>query len=246
MTIILFDGPSRGNLLPLTFTRPVGHLRIGILTIGEKWEKWLKSDSSYLTQPYLQKKFPAHFSELNYLINGSVCPDEGLCEAIDKLVEGEALFYQDVLIALKLNQASSREFDPENVASYRRVDYTAAFVQINYPEDIFSNNDQELHKDFALLTKGRVSAPISSTNTLLGNDIFLEDGAQAECSTLNSLQGPIYIGKNSQIWEGCHIRGSFAICNDSQVKMGARIYGMTTVGPFCRVGGEINNSVIWG
>ena len=97
-----------------------------------------------------------------------------------------------------------------------------------------------------MLTKGRVSQKLSSTNCTLGDDIFVEEGVVAECSTFNTLQGPIYLGKNSQVWEGSNIRGSFALCAYSQVKMGAKIYGMTTIGPYSRVGGEINNSVILG
>ncbi|WP_026899328.1 GlmU family protein [Daejeonella oryzae] len=244
MRIILFDDQCRNSLLPLTFTRPVSALRIGILTIFQKWEKWLKAESSFLTAEYLQEKFPIVVSENNYLINGSICPDEGLLEAIDKLSEGDALFSNEILLALKLNKAGVAEFKFENTSPYNKINYSGSFVRIVYPEDIFKNNDVEIRKDFKLITHNRSSAAISSTNTILGDHIFAEEGAEAECSSFNTKSGPVYLGKNSQVWEGSHIRGSFALCENSQVKMGAKIYGMTTIGPHCRVAGEITNSVI--
>ena len=246
MTIILFDDASRDGLLPLTFTRPVAALRVGILTIAEKWQLKLKADYSYLTEDYLKEKYPLTISHTNLLINGSVCPDDFLLEAIDKLSEGEALMKGDTLLAVRLSAADVAGFSYKQTTNYKRTEYSADFIKINFPENIFSFNDAELRKDFKLITTGRVSAPLNSTNVLLGDDIFLEEGAEADCSTFNTKSGPIYIGRNSQVWEGCHIRGSFALCNDSQIKMGAKIYGMTTIGPFCRVGGEINNSVVMG
>ncbi|RQO70134.1 glucose-1-phosphate thymidylyltransferase [Pedobacter sp. KBW06] len=241
MTINLFDDNAWLSLRPLSFTRPVADLRVGILTIAQKWEKHLGATAGFYALPYLALKYPAQ-SGADLAINGAVCPDAGLLEAIDKLRMGEVLKKQDLVIAyrgaagMQLDQA--RDLTP--------VLYEEELTRIYYPEDIFKNNDGELKKDFTLLTKGRTSQALSQTNTLLGDDIFVEEGGGAECSTFNSLSGPIYIGKNSQVWEGTHIRGSFALCHDSQVKMGAKIYGQTTIGPFSRVGGEINNAVIWG
>lgn len=242
MTINLFDDNAWASLRPLSFTRPVADLRVGILTIAQKWERHLHATAGFLTNPYLSVKFPAQ-PTASLSINGSVCPDEGLLEAIDRLRDGEALKQQDLLIAYRATAAGML---PEQATTLKPVAYEAALIRIFYPEDIFKNNDVELRKDFSLLTKGRSSTILSSTNVILGEEIFVEEGGGAECATLNSLSGPVYIGKNSQIWEGAHIRGSFALCNDSQVKMGAKIYGQTTVGPFSRVGGEINNAVIWG
>lgn len=246
MTIILFDDSSRNGLLPLTFTRPVAALRLGILTIAEKWQYRLKADFSFLTEDYLKEKFPVRISQSNIFINGSVCPDEALTEAIDKLADGEALSAHNFLIAVRLEGTAATEFNYQDTHNYKVIEYAGPVTKINFPENIFMFNDSELRKDFDLITAGRVSAGLNSTNILLGEDIFIEEGVEADCSTFNTKAGPIYLGKNSQIWEGCHIRGSFALCNDSQVKMGARIYGMTTIGPFSRVGGEINNSVITG
>lgn len=245
MGIILFDDNVHYNLRPLTFTRPVADLRIGILTIAEKWSKYLNAPYSFLTQPYLQEKFPVNVEEQNVFINGSFCPDEFLLEAIDKLTPGEALKFNDTLIAVKLNGTDAVNFKAD--ADYDRVtSFEHTPVVVRHPENIFRKNDIELRKDFLLLTKGKTSAALSSTNTIIGNDFFAEEGAEAECSTFNTKNGPIYLGKNTSVWEGVHIRGAFALCNNSQVKMGAKIYGATTIGPFSRVGGEINNSVIWG
>lgn len=237
MAIILFDDNAHQTLLPLTYTRPVADLRIGILTIAEKWAKHLSADFSFQTQPYLQAKFPQKIGIDDLYINGSVCPDDDLLEAISQLKSGEALKQSDFLIAAKA---------PLDTEFSSIINYEPFFVSIKYPEDIFSKNNIELRKDFKLLTKGRTSAEVSSTNTIIGNDFFAEEGATAECSTFNTNNGPIYLGADSSVWEGVNIRGAFALCHNSQVKMGAKIYGATTVGPFSRVGGEISNAVIWG
>lgn len=241
MTINLFDDNAWLSLRPLSFTRPVADLRVGILTIAQKWEKHLGATAGFFTSPYLSVKYPAQ-TGATLAINGSVCPDSGLLEAIDKLSEGEVLKQQDLVIAYR--GAAGMQWNEALVLA--PVVYEQELTRIYYPEDIFRNNDTELKRDFVLLTKGRTSQVLSTTNTLLGEDIFVEEGGSAECSTFNSLNGPIYIGTNSQVWEGANIRGSFALCHDSQVKMGTKIYGQTTVGPFSRVGGEINNAVIWG
>ena len=244
MAIILFDDNTYHNLLPLTFTRPVGDLRVGILTIAEKWAKHLKQDYSWHTRPYLQGKFKKNITTDNLFINGSVCPDDTLLEAIDKLQLGQALNYQDQLIAARLDATDAAKFDPS--VSYLGTTSTHLPVIIKYPEYIFRYNDIELRKDFALITKGRTSATLSATNTIIGTDFFAEEGALSECNTFNTTNGPIYLAAKSEVWEGTHIRGAFAIHDHSQVKMGTKIYGATTIGPYCRVGGEINNAVMWG
>jgi len=241
MAIILFDDNAHQTLLPLTFTRPVAGLRIGILTIAEKWGKHLNKTFSFHTISYLQHKFPGKYADEDIFINGSVCPDEKLVEAISKLKHSQALKKGDLLIAINTSEAEFRAHAKAEI-----IDYEHDFVSIKYPEDIFKKNDTELRKDFALLTKGRKSAAISSTNTIIGNDFFAEEGAVAECSTFNTTNGPIYLANDTEVWEGTNIRGPFALCEHSQVKMGAKIYGATTIGPHCRVGGEISNAVLWG
>lgn len=245
MSIILFDDQFRHNLFPLTYTRPVSEIRVGILTIAEKWRKHLGAELSYLTEDYLQEKFPLRFSPVNFLINSAICPDEMLLEKLSSLQEGEAIFAGDVLIMLKLVESDAKEFSLERLHLYKRVEYTGTFIRIAYPENIFSCNDIELKKDFELIKRGRQSASLSSTNIVLGDDIFVEEGVDAECSTFNTRKGPIYLGKRAIVMEGCHIRGSFSLCDDSTLKMGAKIYGMTTIGPHSKMGGEISNSVVF-
>ena len=244
MGIIFFDDKAHQALLPLTFTRPVADLRVGILTIAEKWRKRLNLFYSFKTQTWLKGKFPLQLEENNVFIYGAVCPDEQLLEAINRLGTGEALKINGELIAVKLNYSDAKDFDVNG--DYKITDMQHDAVILKYPEDIFRNNDTELRKDFKLLTTGRETAAISPTNIIIGDDFFAEEGAVADCSTFNTTHGPIYLAANTEIWEGAHIRGSFAICEHSQVKMGSKIYGATTIGPYSRVGGELNNAVIWG
>ncbi len=245
MAIILFDDNAHQSLLPLTFTRPVADLRIGILTIAEKWGKYLNSDFSFHTQSWLQGKFPLKVEGNSLFINGSVCPDDELLTAIGNLSDGELLKTGDLLVAVKLAGKDAVDFNPATLQG-AVTELKHEPVVIQHPEDIFRKNDTELRKDFKLLTDGRKSASLSPTNTIIGSDFFAEEGAIAECSTFNTTNGPIYLAANTEIWEGSHIRGAFALCEYSQVKMGAKIYGATTVGPHCRVGGELNNAVMWG
>lgn len=243
MTIIFFDDQSRESLLPLTYTRPIADLRIGILKISEKWLYYFKSDFGYLTADYLQAKFPNKSSDQHLYINGSFCPDVDLVAAIIHLQEDEVLVKDNVFIAAKSAKAIPNF---SHLVNFKTVNYQLDYLKITFPEDIFKNNDKALRADFDLITKGRKSGKLSETNTIIGDQIFVEDGVQAECCTFNTNNGPIYLGKNSQVWEGTNIRGALALCNDSQIKMGTKIYGATTIGPNCRVGGEINNAVIWG
>ncbi|MBD1391820.1 putative sugar nucleotidyl transferase [Mucilaginibacter glaciei] len=245
MGIILFDDTTRDTLLPLTYTRPVADLRIGILTIAEKWVKYLGGDHSFSTADYLQAKFPMQIQNDNIFINGCVCPDEELTAAIRNLDNGQALRWGDKLIAVKLKDIYADNFDFfGNYAN--EVKYAGEPITITHPEDIFRKNDIELRKDFKLLTNGRKSAQISSTNTIIGDGFFAEEGAKAECCTFSTVNGPIYLAADTEVWEGTNIRGPFALCGHSQIKMGTKIYGATTVGPYCRIGGEVNNAVIWG
>ncbi|PRY53136.1 UDP-N-acetylglucosamine diphosphorylase/glucosamine-1-phosphate N-acetyltransferase [Arcticibacter pallidicorallinus] len=245
MTITLFDDSARDSLLPLTFTRPVARLRVGILTIAEKWAKRLDSDVAFLTVAYLQEKFPYHHDPVSLFINGSVCPDEYLVEAISKLETGEALYASDLLLAARGATAESG-IPVIDLEGFKLISYARDFSRIMHPEHIFMQNEEEILRDFELVTSGRTSASLSSTNTVLGDQIFVEEGVEAECSTFNTLKGPIYLGRNSGVWEGSMVRGAFALCEGAQLKMGTRIYSKTTIGPYCRIGGEINNAVIMG
>lgn len=247
MNYILFDDTTRINMLPLTFTRPVAEIRFGILTIREKWEFYLKSKTSTKTEEYLSKKFPLVFAidADNLWINGSFSPNEKLIEEIKSLKPQQALLLSNVLIAA--NSGDLKEFDFKNIESFTKFQSHAVAMRIENPWDIFSKNGEAIQADFHLITKGRKSIALSSTNKVLGvENVFVEEGAQVECAILNATTGPIYIGKDSEIMEGSIVRGPFALCEHSALKLGAKIYGPTTVGPHSKVGGEVNNSVIIG
>jgi UDP-N-acetylglucosamine diphosphorylase/glucosamine-1-phosphate N-acetyltransferase len=243
MTIIFFDDQTRESLLPLSFTRPVADLRIGILKISEKWLHHFKHDFGYLTADYLQAKFSNKKAEQYLYINGSVCPNQELLDAISQLNTDEVLINNNHFIAAKSVKAITHF---SQLSEFTPKDFNQEYLKITFPEDIFKFNDKALRADFKSLTTGKTSAKLSDTNTIIGDDIFVEEGVQAECCTFNTRNGPIFLGKNSQVWEGTNIRGALALCENSQIKLGTKIYGATTIGPNCRVGGEINNAVLWG
>ena len=235
MKIQLVDGKHRSHLLPLTYTRPVAELRCGIITIAEKYTK-RGHEIGYGTEAYLNVKYPSIEAEV--LVSGSVCPTDAFLEAVAGLSSGQALIQGDELLAFK---GEKWEDEPSEI-----IPFSGALNLITRPWDIWSKNASELNLDFELLTKDRFSAPIDATNTVIGDKVFLEEGAKATASILNATSGPIYLAKNAEIMEGCIVRGGLALGESSALKMGAKIYGATTLGPHCKVGGEVNNSVIIG
>lgn len=247
MNYILFDDKSWKNLLPLTFTRPVCEIRTGILTIKEKWEKYLNSNVSYKTQGYLSEKFPVYVNSDNTLINGSVIPDDKLIQKINSLDFNKALVSKGKILAVRLDKDQVLNFNYDDKNSFLTENYDNDFVKIEWPWDIFRFNEVNIKTDFEFISKGRKSRELSSSNNVLGKEnIFIEDGAKIEFATLNATNGPIYIGKDTEIMEGSLIRGPFALCEHAVLKMAAKIYGATTIGPYSKVGGEVNNSVILG
>lgn len=243
MNYILFDGPVRDALLPFTFTRPVADIRIGILTIREKWETYLSSTTTTITEEYLAEKYPMVEKEQNVLINASFLPNAELVQLVKALNENEAIFYEDELVAFYSKEAQ----DTIDVSAYKRIAFQGDILRVAHTWDIFSKNKEALQADFDLITAGRESQPISSTNNLIHPDkIFLEEGAKVEFSILNATDGPIYIGKDAEVWEGSLIRGAFALCHNATVKMGGKMYGATTIGPHSKVCGEVSNTVIFG
>ncbi len=242
MNYILFDGTVRNALLPFTFTRPVAEIRIGILTIREKWEKFLGFTTTTITEEYLSEKYPMVELEENILINASFLPNEALVELVKNLKPNEAIFQKEEVIAF---YSLETQEDPD-FSKYKAIEYEGDILRIEHTWDIFSKNGKAMEADFKILTEGRKSAPISKTNTVFNpKNVFLEEGAKVECSILNANDGPIYIGKDAEVMEGCIIRGGFALGEHAVVKMGAKIYGPTTAGPHCRIGGEVNNSVLF-
>ena len=246
MNYILFDlYEDWENLLPLTYTRPVSEIRMGILTIKEKWDKQLNTSCSYLTQKYLQKKFKSSFADENIYINGSVLPNRQLIQDISELKLGQVLFADNQLIAFKTKQKFD-EVSIELIEEFERVNKTAEYTRLQFVWDIFRKNGQEIENDYHLLTAGRQSAKVSDTNRLVGEHVFIEEGVSMEFATISSKGAYVYIGANAEIMEGAIIRGSFALGEYSTVKMGAKIYGPTTVGPHSKIGGEVTNSVLLG
>jgi UDP-N-acetylglucosamine diphosphorylase/glucosamine-1-phosphate N-acetyltransferase len=246
---ILFDDDCRDHLLPFTFTRPVCEIRVGILTIREKWQRSLNNKISHFTAPHLAKKFPPDVRELNYLINGSILPDPRLVAQVKSLQPGEAIVENDLLVAVCMNfPGQVTQVDVSDIISRSKVIVPATPTRsVRKLTDIFSRNGEALRDDYKLLTYRRRSAAIYESNKVVGrHNIFVEEGAVVEFAYLNASQGPIYIGKNAEIMEGSMIRGPFALCEGSTVKMGTKIYEPTTIGPYSNVGGEIKNSVIFG
>jgi UDP-N-acetylglucosamine diphosphorylase/glucosamine-1-phosphate N-acetyltransferase len=243
MNYILFDGSSRGSLLPFTYTRPVAEIRIGILTIREKWEKLLGATVTYLTEEYLEKKFPMVEFEENIYIDASIIPTENLAEEVGFLAENQAIVSNNDMIAFYASQTQEQV----DFRSYEFVDFTEEVLKLEKLTDIFSNNYRAIALDFELLTQDRKSKLISATNTIIGAaQVFVEEGAILEYVTINANEGPVYIGKDALVMEGSLIRGPFSLGEQSVVKMGSKIYGGTTIGPNCTVGGEVKNVVMFG
>jgi UDP-N-acetylglucosamine diphosphorylase/glucosamine-1-phosphate N-acetyltransferase len=244
MNIILFDDFRRIDLLPLTYTRPVCEIRIGILTIREKWEKRLKQKTSFLTEDYLAKKFPLQRDTDNLLINGGLIPDNDIMEIITNLNPGTSITKNGVLLAARNSLKTNNPFKPEDFINKDSVEYEKDIFLLGQSWQIFKWNGTEIHHDYYILTHGRKTKELSPSNNLINpENIFVENGVRAEYTTINASSGPVYLSKNSEIMEGSTIRGPFALGEESVVKMQAKIYGPTTIGPFCKVGGEINNSV---
>ncbi|NVO02466.1 MAG: GlmU family protein [Bacteroidetes bacterium] len=246
MNYIFFDSVTRPDLLPLTFTRPVADIRFGILTNREKWEKLLKAKTSTLTEDYLKEKFPLVKDEINILLNGTYSPTPELVKEVNALKPNQILVKDDFIIAMKLLAEDLVSMSSESENS-EDIPTKLNPLKLNHLWDIFAKNGDAIIEDFKLITKGRKSQPISKTNQVIApENIFIEKGAKVECAILNATNGPIYIGADAEVMEGSIIRGPFALCEHSVVKMGAKIYGPTTIGPHCKVGGEINNSVFLG
>lgn len=244
MNVILFDEELVWkNLLPLTYTRPNSEIRIGILTVKEKWDITLNSRCSYFCKKYLQQKYPLNETSESIFINSKYCPTAELVEEIKKIKPNQSLYKKNSLIAFY-----GKSSDLKGLKVFKKKEFRAALFEINYVWDIFQKNDEALKSDFRLITKNKKSKKISKTVTVIGDKklIFLEDGAKAEACILNTTNGPIYIGKNAEIMEGTAIRGPFAMCESSTLKLNSKIYGATTIGPYSKIGGEISNSIIFG
>lgn len=250
---ILFDTPARDLLFPFTHTRPVAACRVGILTIREKWEHYLDTEVSYLTVPYLQEKYPLVQvdEKVNVLINGHVLPSEALIHAIHSLEAGQELLQDDKVLARvvmkeDLEVSGMQQWVSISADETKRIYFQGTVHDIRVPWDITSLSDRAIRDDFEALTRGRISAPIPGNNQVSGTQIFIEPGAVVSHSILNATTGPIYIGRNAEVMEGCLIRGPFSLGEGGVLKMGTKIYGATSLGPGCMGGGEIKNVTMFG
>ena len=243
MNYILFDGNVRNALLPFTYTRPVADIRIGILTIREKWEHRLGLTTTTITEEYLEEKYPMVEMAKNILINSSYLPTKALVEQVKLLSENQAMFNNGEVVAFFAKKTQ----EEVNFDTYEQFEFEDDVIKIDHTWDIFSKNGEAIEQDFQLLTHGRRSQPIPEGVRYLNKEhIFIEEGAEISFAILNASTGPIYIGKGAKIMEGSIVRGPFAMCENSVLKIGAKIYGPTTLGPYCKVGGEVNNSVLFG
>ena len=242
MNYILFDGPARNALLPFTYTRPVADILIGIVSIRQKWEMHLGSTTTTLTEEYLSDKYPMVELEQNVMINASFLPTAELVDLIADLSDKQAIFKGEEVVAFFSNEEQEEvDFD-----DYEIIEYTGDCITVMNTWDIFSKNDAAIRQDFEYITEDRQSQPIpKSVNVIAPENIFIEEGAKLEFVTLNASTGPIYIGKNAEIMEGSVIRGPFSLGEGAVVKLASKIYGPTTVGANSRVGGEVNNSVLF-
>jgi len=245
MDYILFDDhPIRNQLKPFTFIRPIAEIRCGILTIREKWEKVLSSEISFLTEEYLQKNMPQS-SEQKIFISGAVCPNEALLSEIQQLKDGELLIANETVLAIKTSTILSYTIDYKQFA---KKEFLEKVTVIKKLPDIFLYNGEQIKADFQLITKDRKSQQITDefTRVYVPENVFVEEGASIKAAILNAEQGPIYIGKNAIIQEGSIVIGPFAACENSMVAWGSKMRPNTTLGPFCRVGGEVGSSVFFG
>ena len=232
MKINISDNGLHLRFAPLSLTRPVGNLRMGIFTNDERWKQFLpEAEIGFITEDYLSERFPK--VEGGVTVNAAVVPNEDVVAAVMHLEQNTALFLNDIFIAGETNASEKIQFLGETP------------IVLKNRWDIYALNQFVLKQDFDLLTAGRKSQKLSVTNTLIGPKemLFIEEGAKIEAAILNTSTGPIYIGRNAEIMEGSIVRGPLAMCEESALKLGAKIYGATTLGPHCKVGGEVNNVV---
>lgn len=244
--ITLFDTfTDFKNLLPLTFTKPISHLRVGMFTFKERAELLFNDSVSCITEQYLSEEFPCVKSSL--YINSSVLLTKELVNKISNLKPNQGLISNQKIVALRSGNELSREM-LSDISLLSNYDFTEDLdvVFFSYHWDLFSKNDVAIKSDFDWFTAERQSEQINATNTVLGSQIFVEKGAKVNCAILNTETGPIYIGKDAEIMEGALIRGPFVLNENAGVKMGAKIYGASTIGPYCKVGGEVSNSIMIG
>lgn len=245
--IVLFDSsPLREQLMPFTYTRPIAAIRCGVFTLKEKWERWLQASASYCTEDYLSSLYPSHFTEDNLYINGALCPDERLIEAVQQLPIGTRLLSTaGVLLALRSEKAVANPLLLEVSGEYV---YKEDFTLLRQVWDINGLTGAQIRQDMGLIRRERESVSIQDPHTVVygAEHIFVEEGATIRAAILNAETGPIYIGRGAEVQEGVTIRGPFALGEGAIVAQGAKIRPNCSVGPYCKVGGELNNAALFG
>ena len=268
MHLIFFDDPqTRASLKPFTLTRPVADLRVGILTIAEKWPYYLSKDQSlvtsgFLTETYLSDKFKLALQADNLLIDGAICPDAPLAAAIQQLPAGSVLKHNQRIMVARMNHdqlqsiadrlhgnffAQLTDILQEQTAQFTSVTYPAACTQIRHNWDIFQQNGQQIEVDFARITSGRTSVGIQDPHTIVyrPENVFVEEGASLRAAVINAEGGPVYIGKHATVHESTVLIGPFAMLESAHVNIGSKMREATTIGPHCKVGGEVKNSIFY-
>ena len=239
MNIILHDLEAHLTFAPLTLTRPVGTLRMGIFTNDERWKNYCSAASvSFKTKDYLSGKFPCETSEDNFWVNAAVIPTEELAKLVSVLQSGEALYANNEFIAYRGSEYGRGA----------RIDKTLDdLIVLKHRWDLFGMNDKVLKNDFEWVKANRNGIQLDTSNQLIGSadQLFIEEGAIVQGAILNTTTGPIYVGKHAEIMEGSIVRGGLALCEHAVLKLGSKVYGATTIGPYCKVGGEVNNVVFY-
>jgi UDP-N-acetylglucosamine diphosphorylase/glucosamine-1-phosphate N-acetyltransferase len=242
MAIVLFDTERRVGLYPLTCTRAVAELRMGILSIQERWKHLLSEEVYIDTVPYLQPLYSKVPAGIHTFIDALLIPSESLINSIRQLQQGEVLEDAIGVVACKAAGESWQQAMDDGAMNFTTINQVE---RLQYPHQIIQWNKTFIESDFKLLTNGRISRPPSFTNQVLHpRNVFIEEGASVECAIINAKDGPVYIGKNAVVMEGCLIRGPLALCDNAVLKMGSKMYGATTIGPYCTGGGEIKNTVM--
>ncbi|MBO6794458.1 MAG: hypothetical protein JJ895_11145 [Balneolaceae bacterium] len=252
MQLCFFDDESASNFLPLTLTRPTDDLRIGIFTIREKWEKWLKpSQTSRITKPYLSKLF--HTPSINETsdclwINSRCIPKKSIIDSIIKLKTGDALYYGNILIACRVSgKESINNYQKSKIPTVQnQISLKEEPTLITYYWDLLSLNGPQIKQDIKLkrLHPIKTNKLNNSIVTVNSENIFIADTAEIEPGvTIFADKGPVYIGAGAVIESGSVLRGPLAICDHSKIISNARISDGTTIGPVCKAAGEINNCI---
>jgi UDP-N-acetylglucosamine diphosphorylase/glucosamine-1-phosphate N-acetyltransferase len=244
MKFTLIDHPAYWtNLLPLTYTRPISALRVGIVTIAEKWEHYLAESASFITESYLSKKYLYNSAQDQLFINSALLPSATLVEQIEKLESGAALVSENEVLAYRASSPRPlriEEFD-------NKIEIDVEFNMVTQRWHIFQMNGAEIRNDFDLITRGRTSKPINDPFTRVYGEenLFIEEGVYIKAAIINAENGPVYLGKDAHISEGAIIRGPFAMGEGAAVGVGGKFRGDTTLGPYCKVAGEVSNSVFY-